>query len=79
VYEVCVSNLLGSKELCFTEFHTIVLLCCSEFRMIVFKAEQAARDSRYSKQDKYAEMRRRKDEEREAKERMLVSDIFFLG
>jgi hypothetical protein len=45
--------------------------------MIVLKAEQAARDSRYSKQDKYAEMRRRKDEEREAKERMLVSDIFF--
>ena len=65
MYEVCVSNLLGSKELCFTKFHTIVLLCCSKFRMIVLKAEQAAI------------MRRWKDEEREAKERMLVSDFFF--
>ena len=44
--------------------------------MIVMKAEQAARESRLTKQDRYAEMRRRKDEEREAKERMLVSDHF---
>jgi hypothetical protein len=71
--------LFGSKELCCSEFHMIVLLCCSEFHMIVLKAEQAARDSRYGKQDRYAEMRRRKDEEREAKELMLVSDFFFVG
>jgi hypothetical protein len=45
--------------------------------MIVLKAEQAARDSRLTKQDRYSEMRRRKDEEREAKERMLVGDHFF--
>lgn len=36
------------------------------------KAEEAARESRHTKQDRYAEMRRRKDEEHEAKERMLV-------
>ncbi|XP_062170782.1 DDRGK domain-containing protein 1 isoform X2 [Alnus glutinosa] len=38
------------------------------------QAEQAARDSRYGKQDRYAEMRRRKDEEREAKELMLEEE-----
>jgi len=38
------------------------------------QAEQAARDSRYTKQDRYAEMRRRKDEEREAKENMLEEE-----
>lgn len=38
-----------------------------------FKAEDAARDSRKIKQDRYEEMRRRKDEEREAHERKLVS------
>lgn len=38
----------------------------------IFKAEEAARDSRRTKQDRYEEMRRRKDEEREAQERMLV-------
>lgn len=48
--------------------------------MIVLKADQAARDSRQTKQDRYAEMRRRKDEEREAQERMLVCDHFlFVG
>lgn len=36
------------------------------------KAEQAARESRNTKQDRYAEMRRRKDEEREAQEHQLV-------
>ncbi|KAK9268899.1 hypothetical protein L1049_000664 [Liquidambar formosana] len=36
------------------------------------QAEEAARESRHSKQDRYAEMRRRKDEEHEARERMLV-------
>lgn len=36
------------------------------------KAEEAARESRNTKQDRYAEIRRRKDEEHEAKERMLV-------
>ena len=76
MYEVCVSNLFGSNELCFTEFHMIFLLCFSKFHIIVLKAKQAARDSRYSKQDKYVEMRRRKDEEHEAKKRMLVSDIY---
>lgn len=69
--------LFGSKDLSCFVFHMIVLLCCSEFHMVVLKAEQAARDSRYTKQDRYAEMRRRKDEEREAKENMLVSDISF--
>jgi hypothetical protein len=43
----------------------IVLFCCSEFHMIVLKAEQAAR------------MQMRKDEKREAMECMLVSDFFF--
>jgi hypothetical protein len=42
----------------------IVLYCCSEFHMVVLKAEQVAR------------MQKRKNEEREAKERMLVSDIY---
>lgn len=46
--------------------------------MIVPKAEEAARDSRVTKQDRYAEMRRRKDEEHEARERMLVGLLFFL-
>jgi hypothetical protein len=43
----------------------IVLLCSSEFYMIVLKAEQTAR------------MQRWKDDEREANERMLVYDFFF--
>jgi hypothetical protein len=43
----------------------IILLYCPEFHMIVLKVEQAAR------------MQRTKDEEREARERMLVSDFFF--
>ncbi|KAK9938400.1 hypothetical protein M0R45_015141 [Rubus argutus] len=38
------------------------------------QAEQAARDSRQTKQDRYAEMRRRKDEEREAQERQLEEE-----
>ncbi|KAM4092517.1 hypothetical protein ACJW30_06G045300 [Castanea mollissima] len=38
------------------------------------QAEQAARESRLTKQDRYAEMRRRKDEEREAKERLLEEE-----
>jgi hypothetical protein len=44
----------------------IVLYCCSEFHMVVLKAEQVAR------------MQKRKNEEREAKERMLVSDIYII-
>lgn len=36
------------------------------------KAEEASRDSRHTKQDRYAEMRRQKDEEREALERQQV-------
>ncbi|KAL0399266.1 UNVERIFIED_CONTAM: DDRGK domain-containing protein 1 [Sesamum radiatum] len=35
------------------------------------QADEAARDSRKTKQDRYEEMRRRKDEEREAQERKL--------
>lgn len=42
------------------------------FYAIVLKADEAARESRQSKQDRYEEMRRRKDEEREAQERALV-------
>jgi hypothetical protein len=42
------------------------------------KAEEASRDSRLTKQDRYAEIRRRKEEEREAKERMLVGCLPFL-
>ncbi|XP_057465063.1 DDRGK domain-containing protein 1-like isoform X2 [Actinidia eriantha] len=38
------------------------------------QAEEAARESRYTKQDRYAEMRRRKDEEREARERQLEEE-----
>ncbi|KAJ8443780.1 hypothetical protein Cgig2_029685 [Carnegiea gigantea] len=38
------------------------------------QAEQAVRDSRHAKQDRYAEMRRRKDEEREAEERRLEEE-----
>lgn len=49
------------------------------FDMLVLKADEAARESRQSKQDHYAEMRRRKDEEREAQERALVGwSLFFL-
>lgn len=40
---------------------------------LLLKAEDAARDSRKTKQDRYEEMRRRKDEERDAHERKLVS------
>jgi hypothetical protein len=43
--------------------------------MIVLKVEQATRDWQ-SKQDKYAEIQRRKGEESEAKEHMLVIDIY---
>lgn len=46
--------------------------------LIVVKAEEASRDSRLTKQDRYAEIRRRKEEEREAKERMLVGCLPFL-
>lgn len=40
--------------------------------MIIAKAEEAAHESRKLKQDRYAEMRRRKDEEHEAREHALV-------
>lgn len=43
---------------------------------LFLKADEAARDSRQQKQDRYAEMRRRKDEEREAQERLLVGCLF---
>lgn len=45
---------------------------CSLIHMILIKAEETVRESRHTKQDRYAEMRRRKDEEREAEERRLV-------
>lgn len=38
------------------------------------QAEEAARESRVTKQDRYSEMRRRKDEEREAIERQLEEE-----
>lgn len=38
------------------------------------QAEEASHDSRLTKQDRYAEIRRRKEEEREAKERMLEEE-----
>jgi hypothetical protein len=44
----------------------IILLCCFEFHMIVLKAKQATI------------MQMWKDKEREAKERVLVSDFFFV-
>ena len=56
----------GSKDLCCSNCHMIVLLCCFGVHMIVLKAEKAAR------------MQRSKDEEHEAKDSMLVSDIFSL-
>lgn len=43
-------------------------------KLFACKADEAARDSRRNKQDRYEEMRRRKDEEREAQERQLVRD-----
>ncbi|KAF2285822.1 hypothetical protein GH714_008265 [Hevea brasiliensis] len=51
-----------------------LLVCSTEFDIIVVKAEEVACESRQTKQDRYAEMRRRKDEEREAKERMLEEE-----
>ncbi|KAF3453515.1 hypothetical protein FNV43_RR03955 [Rhamnella rubrinervis] len=39
------------------------------------QADQAARESRQTKQDWYSEMRRRKDEEREAQERLLEEEV----
>jgi len=41
---------------------------------IQMQAEEAAHESRKTKQDRYAEMRRKKDEEREAQERLMVGD-----
>ncbi|XP_022139715.1 DDRGK domain-containing protein 1 [Momordica charantia] len=38
------------------------------------QAEQASRESRFTKQDRYAEMRRKKDEEREDQERLLEEE-----
>jgi hypothetical protein len=61
VYDI---YLFGSKDLCCSEWHMIILLCYFEFHMFVLKAEQVAR------------VQRRNDEECEAKERMLVSDIY---
>lgn len=43
------------------------------------KAEEATRESRNTKQDWYADMRRKKDEEREAEEQKLVSQLTYLG
>ena len=49
------------------------MINASDIDELLLKAEDAARDSRRTKQDHYDEMRRKKDEEREAHERMLVS------
>ncbi|KAL1811491.1 hypothetical protein ACET3Z_021556 [Daucus carota] len=43
-------------------------------REAIRQAEEAARESRVTKQDRYAEMRRKKDEEREAEERRLEEE-----
>lgn len=43
--------------------------CCND---LFLQAEQAARDTRGSKQDYYTEARRRKEEAREAEEQRLV-------
>ena len=51
---------------------TFLIKICS---YCLVKAEEAARESRSTKQDWYAEMRRKKDEEREAEERKLVSQL----
>jgi hypothetical protein len=40
----------------------------AEYSPLSMKAEVASRDIRKQKQDRYAEVRRRKDEEREAEE-----------
>lgn len=45
--------------------------------LLFLKAEEAARESRQMKQDHYAEMRRKKDEEREAQEQLLVGHDCF--
>jgi len=45
------------------------------FGLSSWKADEAARESKQAKQDRYSEMRRLKDEEREAQERMLVSSL----
>jgi hypothetical protein len=58
-------SLFGSKDHCCFECHMIVLLCRYEFHIIVLKAEQSTI------------VQRRKDEECEAKERMLVSYFKF--
>ena len=62
-YMLCRSLLYEIKP---QNWHKQILFAC--------KAEEAARDSRRNKQDRYEEMRRRKDEEREAQERLLVRD-----
>lgn len=46
--------------------------------ILSWKAAEAAHDYRQTKQDRYEEMRRRKDEEREAQERLLVRSIYHL-
>ncbi|KAG6397826.1 hypothetical protein SASPL_139274 [Salvia splendens] len=48
-----------------------LMINASDIEELLLKAEDAARDSRRTKQDHYDEMRRKKDEEREAHERML--------
>lgn len=46
---------------------------------LLYQAEDAGRELRQKKQDRYAEMQRRKDEEREAQERLMVGDFDFLS
>lgn len=53
-------------------FHWLKILGYT-FGPSFWKAEEASRESRQSKQDRYSEVRRLKEEEREARERMLVS------
>lgn len=46
---------------------------------LLYQAEDTGRELRQKKQDRYAEMQRRKDEEREAQERLMVGDFDFLS
>lgn len=67
-----VASFFFSSNLHFVGVSAVYFTEEPEFLVIVVKAEEATRDSRQTKQDRYAEMRRRKDEEHEARERMLV-------
>lgn len=71
-----VSTYLG---LFFLVIGILAIICWVSYNSeFLIKAEEAARESRHTKQDRYTEMRRRKDEEREAIERKLVGLLPFI-